>query len=97
METSTFEAVIESNLIQEKHYRNIKKCNGIILLESISDRTTWIELDLWSKEKQCIMWKDAIVFTLNKLIVSRSLQAISFPTEDKYWSTWYSSKKYDNV
>ena len=43
------------------------------------------------------MWKDATVFTLIKLIMSRSLQTVSFPAKDKYGLAGYSSKYCDNI
>ena len=39
---------VDSNLIQERYYKNNKNGNGMILLESIINRTTWIDVNLRS-------------------------------------------------
>ena len=64
----------------------------MILLESIISRTTWFDVKLRSIGKQCFHVKIHYGFYTNKTIMSRILQAVSFPTEDKYRSAGYSSK-----
>ena len=59
----------------------------MILLESIINRTTWFDVNLRSIGKQSFHVKRHYCFILIKLIMSRSLQTVSFPTEYKYQAT----------
>ena len=55
----------------------------MILLESIINRTTWIDIDLRSIDEQCFHAKRHY-FVLQKSTYNvKRLQAVSFPVEDK--------------
>ena len=73
--------------MQEKYYRNNKNCNGTFLLESIINRTTWFDINLRSIGKQCFHVKRHYCFYTNQTYNVKKLQAVSFPTEDKYRAT----------
>ena len=70
---------VDSNLIQERYYRNNKNGNGMILFESIINRTTWIDINLRSIGKQCFHVKRHYCFYTNQTYNNKKFSGCKFP------------------